>query len=175
MTFQKLQVLGLSFIVRILAMLVIFISPIAINIKIILILATDFLDCWTAKAIDYIQKGESPLHNEHCKEFSYQITDKIADLLSYLLVAALLPPNPLYITTILFRAVGVSMFYKTRSHHWLIYMPDLFKEIVLFELFIGPVTPHVLLIILGHKVIFEYIWHTYVNHKNYIHIKNNIQ
>ena len=167
MAFQKNQILGISFIVRILFMLVIFYLPIHKNLKIILILAGDFLDCWTTKFIDYIQDGIHPLHNTHCKEFNYQITDKVVDLLSYLIVMLLLPPNPLYITTIIFRAVGVGMFYKTRNSHWLIFFPDLFKEVALFEIFVGTVTPHILLIIIGHKVIFEYMWHTYVNHRNY--------
>jgi len=176
MILKKFEILGISFIFRILILFVVFLLPIQNNIKIILIFLTDFTDCWTTKLIDKIQNNIPIRENHHCKQFSYQITDKVIDLLSYTLVCLLLPANPLYITMILYRIIGVSMFYKTRNSHWLIYFPDLFKEVIVYEMLVGPVTSHILLIIIAHKVIFEYIWHTYINHENYkkMNIKNNV-
>jgi len=161
------QILAVSFIVRILVVLVIWLLPIDPNIKVILIFLTDFLDCWTTKLISKVQNGVPFTKNNSCKEFNYQMTDKIVDLLTYCIVLQILPFNPLFLGLLIIRSLGLTLFYRTRDSHWFIYMPDLFKEVVLFSIFFGQITPSVFIAIIIHKVIFEFIWHTYVNHKHY--------
>ena len=167
MDIPKFSILGISFIVRLITMLVIYYLPINNTIKIILIFCTDFLDCWTTKLIGQFKYRIQFFENQWCKEFSYQMADKIVDLLSYLLVIQLLPYNPLLIGIVIYRLIGVGLFYKTRDSSWLILFPDLFKEVVIYNLLFGSMTANMFLLIVVGKIVFEIIWHRYVNKNHY--------
>ena len=59
------------------------------------------------------------------------------------------------------------MFYKTLNSHWLIIFPDVFKEMLLYDWFISKLNIGNFNIIFISKIIFEYVWHNYMNNNNY--------
>jgi hypothetical protein len=167
MDIPKYNILGISFIVRLLVMLVIYYLPIENTIKIILLFCADFLDCWTTKLIGQFKYNIPFFDNHWCKEFSYQMTDKLLDIFSYMLVIHLLPDSSLLLGLIIYRLLGIGLFYKTRDSGWLILFPDLFKEVVIYNLLFGSMTANIFLLIIVGKIVFEIIWHRHVNKNHY--------
>jgi hypothetical protein len=100
------------------------------------------------------------------KTFTYQIRDKVADLLTYLYVFSLFPldQNLLYLT--LFRALGVFLFYKTKSSYWLVIFFDFVKEYMVYKYFFENNYRYIPVAVSG-KIIFEYIFHSMVNKSSY--------
>lgn len=154
---------GYGFITRLVYIFTVYFLPIQnIGLKVVLLLCSDFLDCWTTKMLlgDFYSKA--------CKEFNYQVTDKIVDVFNYLIIIILLKDfDPILFSAIIIRILGVTFFYKSRNSHWLIYFPDLFKELLAYKYLIGPLTPLSIGIIYLLKTLFEYFWHTYINHTVY--------
>jgi hypothetical protein len=124
--------------------------------KVVLIFLTDMIDCRTAKLLNYLNDVDTKI----CRSFRYQVFDKVIDLLSHCLLYLYLGLSPIYLVFILWRLVGIVMFVATEEYSWLIMGPDVFRELLLFELFISPKLniTNVSIITLG-KVIFEYFWH----------------
>lgn len=91
--------------------------------------------------------------------FYYDITDKFCDIISYVLFLNLLNLNidkKFYNYIILYRLIGVFSLLFNKKYHNLIYFPDLFKELIGYEIFIGNnIYIKILIVIL--KTIFEYI------------------
>jgi hypothetical protein len=154
----------LGFIVRLIATIVLLLLPIGYKLKVILIFLTDCIDCWTIKIMNYLQN--KPVARL-CKMYEYQSVDKAVDLFTYLLVYLYLGLSPLYLFIILWRLVGISLFYLTSSSAWLIVCPDLFKEIILYSWYIHPINTVNFSVIIVLKMIFEYVWHTKVNQNVY--------
>jgi hypothetical protein len=147
-----------GFALRILfSILVLFLPFSSIN-KILLIFLFDSIDC---------KYSEFFLKNYPCSTFLYQKLDKIVDLLSYLLIYLYFNLLSIYNIIILFRLIGVVLFYFTKNSKWLIIFPDIFKEVWIFETFISKITIYNLIIIIILKDIFEYVWHTYKNKNKY--------
>ena len=168
MVFAKYISTGI--IVRIIITLVILLLPIDYRIKTIAIFLTDFTDCWTSKIL--ARRDKIINYIKMCKTYRYQSTDKAVDLLTYILLYFYLGLSPLYVLIILLRIIGISLFYLLYHTIPLIICPDLFKEVLLYSWFIGPINYTNFSFIYFGKVIFEYLWHTYHNQNDY---KNSIE
>ena len=59
---------------------------------------------------------------------------------------------------------------KTKNSEFLIFFPDLFKEILVFEYLFQSINPYIFILVFL-KIIFEIIWHTYINKNNYNNLK----
>jgi hypothetical protein len=147
----------LGYIVRLIATIVLLLLPIGYKLKTILIFLTDSIDCRTIELLHYLQN--KPV-DRLCKSYKYQSVDKAVDLFTYLLVYLYLGLSPLYLFIILWRLVGISLFYLTSSSAWLIVCPDLFKELLLYSWYIHPINTVNFSVIIVLKIIFEYVWHT---------------
>lgn len=102
--------------------------------------------------------------------FDYQINDKICDSISYLLLFLfftfkfnILVPLLFFI---LYRVIGVLLFYFTKNSAWLIMFFDFTKEFMLYIFFFGKNYIY-LPFFVACKIGFEYYWHTNVNKNNY--------
>lgn len=88
------------------------------------------------------------------RTFSYQVREKLGDVVSYLLIYSIVPVDRDVIAYILFRLIGVLLFGMTRNDRWLIVFPDMFKEYLLYHLiFRGEMSGFSLLIPV--KMVFE--------------------
>jgi hypothetical protein len=152
-------------IIRFISTMVILILPIDYRIKTIAIFATDFLDCIFSKINAFYNQEQN--YNKICKSFNYQIVDKVADLITYLIIYVYLGLNPFYLFLIILRLIGIILFYSTSNSKWLIICPDVFKEMLLYKWFIEKINYVNFTFIFSSKMLFEYIWHTYQNPNNY--------
>ena len=98
--------------------------------------------------------------------FSYQINDKIADSISYIFMLYLLPKNTILNFFILYRIIGVILFYYTKNSQWLIIFFDFVKEYLIYLYFFKNSTLMLIVMILL-KIVFEFVYHTYHNKNNY--------
>ncbi len=98
--------------------------------------------------------------------FQYQSYDKICDSISYLLFFAVLGLDNIYLYFILYRIIGVSLFYATKDSRWLILFFDFAKEYLLYLFLFGNNYKYMPLFILC-KIVFEYYLHTFINKNNY--------
>lgn len=154
----------------VLCLIIIFILPIPLWIKVISCMLIDRLDC-TSDMFPY--KGPLFINDTSiCKTVEYSKADKIGDtftnlfLLIYVYIYA-----PQYFTLLLllfvFRLIGVLMFFKTHNKKYFIYFPNFF---ITFMIFIGIIIDYKLnlsehIIISGitllviYQIIQEYIMH----------------
>jgi hypothetical protein len=58
----------------------------------------------------------------------YQLQDKIIDSLSYILVWYVFKLNPIFLYLVLYRLIGVYIFYHTNDKKIFVLFPDVFKE-----------------------------------------------
>lgn len=100
------------------------------------------------------------------RTFYYQNTDKVNDLISYALVYSLFPVGDLFLPFLVIRAIGVLLFTLTQNAIWLILMPDLLKEYLIYLYVFKSNTTYIPLLILG-KIGFEYYYHTIHNKRVY--------
>jgi len=109
-------------------------------------------------------------NNKYCRynthTFSYQINDKIADSISYIFMLYLLPKNTILNFFILYRIIGVILFYYTKNSQWLIIFFDFVKEYLIYLYFFKNNTLMLIVMILL-KIVFEFVFHTYHNKNNY--------
>ncbi len=150
-----------GFILRIVTSGILLCLPINVNIKIFMIFLTDFLDC--GKLLNYFYK--SPC-DKICKTYTYQSIDKFIDLMTYIAIYFYTGLQPLFMYIILFRMIGINLFYMTYNSDWLVVFPDLFKEVLIYS-WVYNLTPVKFAYIFVIKTIFEYIWHKYHNSENY--------
>jgi len=120
--------------------------------------------------LDSIDGNIIKYNNKYCRynthTFSYQINDKIADLISYIFMLYLLPKNTILNFFILYRIIGVILFYYTKNSQWLIIFFDFVKEYLIYLYFFKDSTLMLIVMILL-KIVFEFIFHTYHNKNNY--------
>lgn len=109
--------------------------------------------------------------NYNCsKQFYYQINDKICDSSSYILTFLLLclyfKPDFILLFFIVYRIIGVTLFYITKDSSWLILFFDFIKEYLLY-LFIFNRNYSYILVCIFLKICFEFYFHKKVNNANY--------
>ena len=104
---------------------------------------------------------------ECTKTFYYQISDKICDTLSYLVCLKLINNPELYFI-IIYRIIGVLLFYITKNSYWLIVFFDFVKEYLLYLYFFNRLNRYLYFFIFL-KICFEYYWHVIKNNNNYLH------
>ena len=102
-----------------------------------------------------------------CATFTYQLADKINDVIAYMLTLRLLVgyfPASLEILTclVMYRLIGVILFGLTRKSVWLIIFFDFVKEFVLYSAIMGSNCKYIFPFIIA-KICFEYYHHTKVN------------
>jgi hypothetical protein len=108
------------------------------------------------------------------KSFYYQILDKIYDSISYVLVYFYLRyffrldtnSTTILLIFILYRIVGVGLFYKTKDSTWLIIFFDFIKEFLLYLAVFGNNYSYIFLFVMC-KIAFEYYFHTIHNPNKY--------
>lgn len=98
--------------------------------------------------------------------FHYQITDKICDSISYLLLYLFFVLDNVLLFFILYRIIGVILFYFSKNSQWLILFFDFAKEYLLYLFFFGEKYLYIPIFVLL-KIIFEYYYHTMHNINNY--------
>ena len=161
----KYRLIGLGFIIRILLSLIVVFLSINVKLKVILLLLLDALDCATSKIIGWFLSEDDYI--SYCKEYSYQATDKIVDLWSYYLIFILLRLESPFFIPLFIRTVGVLLMTITKESKYLVYFPDIFRELVVFNMFI-PLNFITIITIIVLKTTFEFYWHNYVNKGRYI-------
>lgn len=105
-----------------------------------------------------------------CKKiFEYQLSDKICDSISYLLVYHFFGIDTTFLLFVLYRIIGVLLFYLTKNSQSLIVFFDFAKEYILYLFFFGEIgkTYTHLIIFIILKIVFEFYHHTYINPNNY--------
>jgi len=102
-----------------------------------------------------------------CKfEYYYQITDKICDSISYLLLFLFFKLDTLLLLFIVYRIIGVVLFYFTKNSSWFILFFDFAKEYLLYLFVFGNNYTYLPICILL-KMVFEYYQHTIITPNNY--------
>ena len=104
---------------------------------------------------------------EKCtKSFYYQSSDKICDTVSYLLISIFFKVDYFFLFFILYRVIGVILFYITKDSKWLIIFFDFAKEYLIYLFIFGQnylYIPYFIIL----KICFEYYYHTKHNLNNY--------
>jgi hypothetical protein len=104
---------------------------------------------------------------EKCsKLFYYQYNDKVSDLISYLLIFICFKIDYIFLFFILYRVIGVILFYITKDSKWLIIFFDFAKEYLIYLFIFGKnylCIPYFIIL----KICFEYYCHTKYNLNNY--------
>ena len=104
--------------------------------------------------------------NGCAQTFYYQYLDKICDSVSYLLLFLFFKHDNLLIYFVLYRIVGVVLFYFTKNSMWLIFFFDFAKEFLLYLYIFGKNYAYLPLCMVC-KIGFEYYFHTIVNKPHY--------
>ena len=104
------------------------------------------------------------------KTFHYQLQDKICDSISYLFLCLFFKFDGLLLFFILYRIIGILLFYSTKNSKWLIVYFDFVKEYLLYLFIFGKNYTFLPLFIIS-KIYFEYYYHTIHNHSSYKYIK----
>jgi hypothetical protein len=105
-------------------------------------------------------------HNGCKKKYQYQITDKICDSISYLLLFLFFKLDTILLLFVIYRIIGVVLFYFTKNSSWLILFFDFAKEYLLYLFIFGNNYTYLPIFILL-KIGFEYYHHTITNPNNY--------
>ncbi len=148
--------LSISFLTRFILITLLYYLNINDLLKVILIILTDNIDCVLFKYFN----------NKNCKNFSYQISDKILDLYSYFLIYKFLNLNTIYLYIILYRLIGVLLFSLSAQSIYLVVFPDIFKEVLLYNYIFGELNYGIIIVIIL-KIMFEYYWHSVKNPISY--------
>jgi len=122
-------------------------------------------------AIDVVFWKKFTFNNSHIENkcnltFYYQISDKIMDLLSYLLVYYAFSLDNLFLTFVIIRTIGLMFFEITKNAIWLIVFPDLMKEYLVYLFIFGKNKIYLPALIFA-KIGYEYCCHTYFNKRKY--------
>ena len=100
------------------------------------------------------------------KLYYYQYNDKICDFISYLLIILFFNVDKSVIIFILYRLIGIILFYITMDSKWLIVFFDFVKEYLIYSFFFTNnlfILPFFIML----KVAFEYYYHVIYNKNNY--------
>jgi hypothetical protein len=165
------KIYNYSFIIRLILNIVLFIINKFYNLPIIF----HFIFLFIIDSIDYnnlpylltknnIFKNKKDTHNYLIKNnirFYYDILDKLCDIISYVLFLNLLNLNvdkTFYYYIILYRLFGLFLFIINKNYINIVFFPDLFKELIGYELFINQNFKNINRInIIIIKTLFEYI------------------
>jgi hypothetical protein len=116
--------------------------------------------------------GTYSIHNNNkcSKSFYYQLSDKICDAVSYVLVYLVLRSifkvDNLLGVLIIYRIIGVFLFRLTKDSAWLILFFDFVKEYLLYLFIFGKNYAYILIFMVC-KIGFEYYWHKVINNTDY--------
>jgi hypothetical protein len=106
-------------------------------------------------------------NTDNCtKTFHYQLQDKICDSVSYLFLCLFFKFDGLLLFFILYRLIGILLFYFTKNSKWFILYFDFAKEYLLYLFIFGKNYTFLPLFILC-KIYFEYYYHTIHNPSSY--------
>ena len=100
------------------------------------------------------------------KTFHYQTLDKICDLVSYFALFLFFDFDNNLKFVVLYRSIGVILFYLTKNSIWLIIFFDFIKEYLLYLFIFGNKYMY-LPFFMVCKIIFEYYLHTKVYKSHY--------
>lgn len=100
------------------------------------------------------------------KTFYYQYLDKICDSISYLLLFLFFKLDNLLLYFVLYRIIGVVLFYLTKNSKWLIFFFDFAKEFLLYLFIFGHNYAYLPFCVIC-KIVFEYYFHTIINKSHY--------
>ena len=168
-TNQK-SLLFISAFIRIIATIIILYSlNIPIFVKILLIMATDFIDCDIPRYIFGYKNWVN------CSKNLYQKTDKITDTICYALLLIYILKNGnlstnytnLIILLFIYRLIGLYLFLISSNRLYLFYFPNFFLEICLGLMIINyyPILKNyeitIILFIILYKIVQEYILHVH--------------
>lgn len=98
--------------------------------------------------------------------FDYQIKDKVVDIFSYYLVYIFFPLDINVLYLILFRSIGVLLFYLTKCSYWLVVFFDFIKEYLIYIFIFKEDFTYIPFAMVG-KILFEYIFHIQLHKKQY--------
>ena len=105
--------------------------------------------------------------NSNCSTtFDYQIKDKVVDLFSYFLIYILFPLDINVLYLILFRSIGVLLFYLTKSSYWLVVFFDFIKEYFIYIYIFKEDFTYIPFAMVS-KILFEYIFHIKLHKTQY--------
>lgn len=93
------------------------------------------------------------------KTYYYQYNDKICDSISYLSLFLFFNIDKTTLIFILYRLIGVILFYVTMNKKWLIIFFDFVKEYLIYLFFFGNNYLYLLPILMLSKICFEYYYH----------------
>lgn len=100
--------------------------------------------------------------NNNCTNlYYYQYNDKICDIVSYLLSFVFFKLDNFSLFFILYRVIGVILFYFTKNVKWLVLFFDFFKEYLIYLFIFKKNYVHILSILILFKIWFEYYFHKY--------------
>ena len=168
-TNQK-SLLFISAFIRIIATIIILYSlNIPIFVKILLIMATDFIDCDIPRYIFGYKNWVN------CSKNLYQKTDKITDTICYALLLIYILKNGnlstnytnLIILLFIYRLIGLYLFLISSNRLYLFYFPNFFLEICLGLMIINyyPILKNyeitIILFIILYKIVQEYFLHVH--------------
>ena len=115
---------------------------------------------------DNIHSYLLPKDSSCSKSFDYQLKDKLVDLLTYVFAYFILGLDPNILYLIIYRTIGVVLFYLTKKSYWLVLFFDFIKEYMLY-VYIFKHNYKYLPIMASIKIAFEYYFHSYHNMKTY--------
>ena len=127
------------------------------NINLILPIVLGHLDSFdTILVFSKKYKSEYDCFNKN----HYQMNDKVCDLTSYILAYLMFDLDKYVLFFIIYRAIGVCLFLKTKDNRWLIIFFDFIKEYLLYLYITNSKKNNKLLItLIVSKIIFEYVFH----------------
>jgi len=102
-------------------------------------------------------------NNACTKSYYYQYNDKLCDIISYLLLFVFFKLDKSVLFFILYRIIGVILFYFTKNGIWLVIFFDFIKEYLIYMFIFQNNYNYILPILILFKIIFEYYYHTIYN------------
>lgn len=136
-------------------------------IFLILPAALTLLDCVDSTFIRFWCFLKYPRSDQCTHSFYYQSSDKICDVVSYILSTSCVPKRDYFLLFLIaYRLVGVVLFCLSKNSIWLVVFFDFVKEYYVYRYFFHKnftLVPYLIVCKIG----FEYAWHKLVNNANY--------
>ena len=124
-------------------------------------LALTFLDFTdNTYTIPYLDK-ETQQKIKCTHSFSYQIQDKVIDWLTYAAIYILFGFGKIYFALLVWRAIGVILYFKTKKKTPVVIFSDFLKEYMVYIYFFGKKKNYkfLLFVFIILKMLFEYYFH----------------
>jgi hypothetical protein len=101
--------------------------------------------------------------------FYYQSSDKICDVVSYILSTSCVPKRDYFLVFLIaYRLIGVILFCLSKNSIWLVVFFDFVKEYYVYRHFFHDNNYTLLPYLIVCKIGFEYAWHKHFNNTNYV-------